>query len=51
MLQISKDKWCVVGVASTIINWDWQERFEYQDDIFVAVAGHLPWIRSVIESQ
>ena len=47
MLQVSENEWIVVGIASSFFNWTYGSN----EGIFVAVAGHLPWIRSVIESE
>lgn len=41
MLQVSKDKWTVVGIlSSTILDYN----------MIISVAGHLPWIRNVLEN-
>ena len=46
MLEISKNKFMVAGIASYTKHIE----DEYLSGVFVAVAGHMPWIRSVLEN-
>ena len=44
MLQVSKEKWVVVGNVSRKVKAEGHCHF-------ISVAGHLPWIRRIFESE
>ena len=48
MLEISKNKFMVAGIGSYTVGKDLDD--EYMSGVFVAVAGHMPWIRSILEN-
>ena len=46
MLQISKEKWMVIGIVSRVNSYP-----KTTQNIFISVSGHLPWIRSTLDSE
>lgn len=50
MLEISKNKFMVAGIGSHTVSDRKDLDEEYMSGVFVAVAGHMPWIRSILEN-
>ena len=47
MLQVSKYKWVVIGIVSSTYN----PGYKSAQGHFISVAGHLPGIRSILDSE
>ena len=47
MLQVSKEKWVVMGIGSST----YKPGYKSAQGHFISVAGHLPWIRSILDSE
>ena len=48
MLQVSQDKWVVVGIGSFT---EIETKYRAGEGAFISVAGHLPWIRTILDSE
>ena len=42
MLKVSKNSWVVVGIMSSFV-------IDENSALYVSVAGHLPWIKNIID--